>query len=154
MKLGRFLTRLVKVAAGATAAKQLLDTASTCYSASGTRIKVGAPTAPRILQGPYRSAVAQHPPTCTSCEKVVVLWCRLCGAPIELGEPVFCPRETGTMKAASVRAGQGAEIVGVDAVEATALYDIALPKEHVHRQCAFVHTTQIFTQGIIDITKG
>lgn len=150
MRLGRFLARLVKVAATAAASKQLLDTAS-----SGPSIEAKEPACPRILQGkgPYRSAMPPEPPTCTSCKEIVVLWCRLCGAPIELGEQVFCPEEKDMMKAAARRAGSGAKIVGIDDVAATAIFDIAIPRDHVHRKCAFIHTTQLFTHAITDLTK-
>ncbi len=150
MRLGRFLGRLVKVAASAAASKHLLDTAS-----SGPSIETKEPIGPRVLQGkgPYRSAELHERPTCTSCNEVVVLWCRLCGAPIELGEQVFCPDEKDIMKAAARRAGSSAPVVGIDAVAATAIYDIAIPTEHVHRKCAFIHTTQLFTRAITDLTK-
>lgn len=150
MKLGRFLARLVKVAASGAAAKQLLDTAS-----SGPSVEAKESIGPRILRGrgPYRSADLQESPTCTSCKEAVVLWCRLCGSPIELGEQVFCPEEKDIMKVAARRAGSSAQIVGIDAVAATAIYDIAIPREHVHRKCAFIHTTQLFTSAITDLTK-
>lgn len=150
MKIGRFLNGLVKTAASVIASKQLLDTAS-----SGPSIVEGStPLEPRILQGPYRSADARTPPTCTSCDKVVVLWCSLCGTPIELGERVFCPKETDAiMHGAAMRAGWSAEIVGVDKAAASSLYRLAAPQEHVHRHCAFVHTTQLFTHAITDLTK-
>jgi hypothetical protein len=174
MKLARVITRLVRAVAGVAATKQLLDTATT-----GPSIEPTTSIGPRILQGPYRSAEVHHPPTCTECEEVVDLWCGLCRMPIELGEQVFCPKEpwsawaplrVGGEPAAAVnslvaarrrrhdncraceRASAIVPSMPNDAV-ASAMYEIAAPRTHVHRACALVYTTHLFTRAITDITR-
>lgn len=91
----------------------------------------------RLLGGPYRGPTAR--PSCTSCNDAVVPWCVLCGRPIELGEPLFCPSKKLTLD----------ELGDVRIHDGTAsLYEIAAPKEHTHQKCAFAHAASLLIHAI------